>query len=99
MARNTSFEWVWTKTSVSRILERYISLPDSTYLCDVFEFRYLWEKYKQELRELGESFDSYNVTPKDSVCFFRGQFSLGYGGARKVRIDFLKHEIKRLTKK
>ena len=103
--KNTSFERVWTKTSVKRILKQYLECDEchNTYLCNVCpEFKSLWdnEEYRREIHALAKDAQITTSISRDAFAGSCALFNYPFEPTqRKLRINFLNHEIARLSKK
>jgi hypothetical protein len=103
--KNTSFKRLWTKTSVKRILKEYLASPSQfPFIClRSKEFEGLWRDYRhrQKISDLAFQFSAIPIgnlgCAKTSVLFNKD--GLSREEYQKLRIDFLKHEIKRLSNK
>ncbi len=97
--KNTSFARRWTKTSVRRILKEFKDAPHK-YLCIAsLEFYHLWNDYRCQINELARNLNpSLYEGYEDSINVLFPSNQSPYD-TRRYRIEFLEHEIKRLTKK
>jgi hypothetical protein len=98
--KNTSFPRLWTKTSVKRILKDFKKGNDFSFLCNRSpEFKSIWEKHENELRKLVQDFVGDGYMPDFSVLFDERAYSKMKSTRFQIRLDFLKHEIARLSTK
>lgn len=91
MKKQRSFKQRWNATALRRILKEYKE-NNETYLCHASqEFYDLWQNYRHEIRALACDF-----IPEEKQHTFN--YVLFYHiSSKQTRIDFLKHEIKRLS--
>lgn len=103
--KNTSFKRIWTKTSVKRILKEF-EKTDKQFLCHVSdEFKNIWSDldHRLKIRDLAKKIDTDHwrvnseMFPSSTSCLF--YFMLGRTDGHSIRIKFLEHEIKRLSRK
>lgn len=102
--KNTSFKRLWTMTSLKRIRKELQMDTQSTFLCVAsLEFKAIWREYQKEIKTLAESFigsplgriDVFNSLFRDGG----NNFPAAREARRKIRLEFLDHEIARLSKK
>lgn len=94
--KNESFKKLWTETSIKRILQDFLK-SDHSYICLAsVEFNHLWSipKNRRCLRRRVDKFRP-GLTNLTGNCLMY----VPVYHEKEVRIQFLKHEIKRLTKK
>jgi len=97
--KNTSFKRLWTKTSLKRIRKEFV-LHYSGFICNAsLEFSDLWNSgHRVEIIRLAKEF----VIPMgdDGVGADGLLFGDSYRRRRKeIRLEFLDHEIKRLSER
>jgi hypothetical protein len=99
--KNTSFERIWTKTSVTRILKEYLrSTSGFPYIClRSREFKSIWENPKHRERIAKLSFEFSGIRAKMIPDSLFHEYGLDFQEAIQLRTEFLKHEIKRLSAK
>jgi hypothetical protein len=92
--KNTSFKRLWTKTSVRRIRKEFIKNhphTGSSFIChNSVEFKKIWHVYWHKLLKLAKRFNKIDIGNVD-VLFENSSY--------ECRLDFLDHEIRRLSKK
>lgn len=105
MKKQRTFEQRWNATALRRILKQ-LKQSDVCYLCNASpEFKELWGKHSYSINCLANACDAvkqFTVFPTGYSLFYPPldmSYSHWTSIARQVRIDFLTHEIKRLTKK
>lgn len=92
-----SFESIWTPETIKNIRDEFL-MDHTTFLCETSDaFKRIWQLHYEELRRLVFIFN-----PKElSYCNKTITNCLIYcplgGSHRQARIDFLDHEIQRLT--
>lgn len=110
MKKQRTFAQRWNTTALRRILKQLKSSRPSLFLCNASpEFQALWNDHKEEIKELAREFNDpqAEVLDGDYNVLFYPPNSLPYEEIqtwqathfRRLRIDFLTHEIKRLTTK
>lgn len=108
--KNTSFKRLWTKTSLKRIRTAFANSHISFsygFLClGSREFKSIWNSHKNEIRNISKDFlgekdwernNSFEKSFKCDTLFYPGRG--GSEGRKELRLEFLDHEIKRLSEK
>jgi len=88
-----TFTQRWNPTALKRIKKAYETTVHLQYLCEVPEFKQLWEAHRINIRDLAIAFDESAMIPivrSGNVLFYKKD-------RRPTRISFLNHEITRLT--
>ncbi len=88
-----TFTQRWNPTALKRIKKAYKTAVHLRYLCEVPEFKQLWETHCTNIRDLATAFDEsamITIVRSCNVLFYSQDF-------RPIRIAFLNHEITRLT--
>ncbi len=103
--KQRTFTQRWNATALRRIKKQLLA-SRSDYLCVTsLEFQELWTEHKQEIRKLAELSNQPHVQTSSPYgdCLFYSNGELDRPTwltiRKQVRIDFLNHEIKRLTSK
>ena len=105
--KNTSFERVWTKTSIKRMLKTYVEkikndLVWTYFLCNSCpEFKLLWEneEYREQILMLAKKSNITNYIGRVNTSSSALFISHNNENQKRIRIKFLQHEICRLSKK
>lgn len=110
MKKQRTFAQRWNATALRRILKQFKASHPDLFLCNASpEFSSLWIDYKEEIKALAREFNdphamildgNNNVLfyPPDTLSYEEGR-NWNTTHFRRLRIDFLNHEIKRLTTK
>lgn len=88
-----TFTQRWNITALKRIKKAYETTTWFVFLCEVPEFKQLWEAHRINIRDLATDFHKSAIIPypcSGNVLFYSGDH-------RPIRIAFLNHEITRLT--
>lgn len=88
-----TFTQRWNITALKRIKKAYENTTWFVFLCEVPEFKQLWETHRANIRDLATDFHESAVISgacAGTVLFYNGPH-------RSIRLDFLNHEIARLT--
>ena len=96
----STFEETWTKEFVESLLEEFTKQGEINYLCIASNrFKVLWSHYSDDLSQLAERFIQNTDNQLGSVFNYDILFSCEeIRSRRRIRIEFLKYEIERLSK-
>lgn len=95
-----TFKKLWTKEFVESVLDAF-EKSDNNYLCSSSKsFERIWDISKQEIINIAVEFINKTDNKLGSVCSegFLLFYCHSYCNVRNIRIQFLKHEIERLSK-
>lgn len=111
MKKQRTFAQRWNTTALRRILKQLKASHPDMFLCNASpEFSSLWSDHKAEIKALAREFNDphaaildrdYNKVlfyPPDTLSYEESQ-AWQTNHFRRLRIDFLTNEIKRLTTK
>ena len=95
------FSKLWTKRTVQTILKEYETNNYGLgYLCYTSPtFHFIWIFHKLSIQKLAAKFDPSDKTLQRRISDEDGNCLFYENASRQHRIDFLNHEIKRLTPK
>lgn len=88
-----TFTQRWNITTLKRIKKAYENTTRFVFLCEVPEFKQLWDTHSTNIRDLATDFHESAIISgacAGTVLFYDGPH-------RPIRLDFLNHEIARLT--
>ena len=88
-----TFTQRWNITTLKRIKKAYENTTRFVYLCEVPEFKQLWDTHSTNIRDLAIDFHKSAIIP----CICSGNVLFYNQDYRPIRISFLNHEIARLT--
>lgn len=88
-----TFTQRWNITALKRIKKAYENTTGFVFLCEVPEFKQLWDTHSTNIRDLATDFHESAVIP----CICSGTVLFYDGPHRTIRLSFLNHEIARLT--
>ena len=92
-----SFESIWTAETIQNIRDEFL-MDHSTFLCEASDaFKRIWQLHREELRHLVFLFNPKELEYCDELVTNCLVYCPLGGSHRQARIDFLDHEIQRLT--
>jgi len=105
--KKRTFTQRWNATALRRIKRQFVEATDKAHLCSAsYEFESLWKDHKEEIRDIARNLHIPHAIIRSQDfgnCLFYSNGDLTFTEwcfiRKQVRIDFLNHEIKRLTSK
>lgn len=92
------FDKIWTRSFVESVLESFLE-RSTPCICECSrDFEILWRGHSDEIRSLASGFNKGLATVPPGCSGYCLFYNDTHKADRQIRIDFLNHEINRLSK-